>query len=351
MSLYILLTSGNQIIACRKRRIKCDEGRPTCNNCIKSKRACEGYNQRVIFKDPIGAHPFSGPFGPYGYIHGPEHPLSQLAAQQARSSARGPLPTIAPRPPAFTYHHQPPHGFPNHVPYTPGIPAQLPHVLPPGLDPATSPYPPPGAYTPPAPLTPSNLATGYGQTGPPFHAHNLHPEGLPQYYTPEGISTSGQYATLHPPNNQPVPNDGPASAVVPHDNPQDDLYDSIDEDASMSESDDGEHASKSLMAPVIKAMHAWDSRDASLRSFSTFARSGTLGEYMSSPNVSELKDHAKRKLFEHFMRVTGPSISLYERHPFDPAERQMADSDSGADEGRNIWSCETTLNQSAPVNA
>ncbi|VTT55264.1 unnamed protein product [Fusarium fujikuroi] len=36
-------------ITCRKRRIKCDEGRPICNNCIKSKRDCEGYNQRVIF--------------------------------------------------------------------------------------------------------------------------------------------------------------------------------------------------------------------------------------------------------------------------------------------------------------
>ncbi|KLO86236.1 uncharacterized protein FFNC_04587 [Fusarium fujikuroi] len=42
-------------LTCRKRRIKCDEGRPTCNNCIKSERHCEGYNQRIIFKDPMGA--------------------------------------------------------------------------------------------------------------------------------------------------------------------------------------------------------------------------------------------------------------------------------------------------------
>ncbi|KAI5788327.1 hypothetical protein EDC01DRAFT_155952 [Geopyxis carbonaria] len=38
-------------LTCRKRRIKCGEERPTCNNCIKSKRVCEGYNQRVVFKD------------------------------------------------------------------------------------------------------------------------------------------------------------------------------------------------------------------------------------------------------------------------------------------------------------
>lgn len=55
-------TSGNSkmrkrtktgCLTCRKRRIKCGEERPTCANCIKSKRQCEGYNQRVIFKTPI----------------------------------------------------------------------------------------------------------------------------------------------------------------------------------------------------------------------------------------------------------------------------------------------------------
>src|SRR6201996_2469990 len=44
-------------LTCRKRRIKCGEERPICSNCIKSKRHCEGYNQRVIFKAPIGEWP------------------------------------------------------------------------------------------------------------------------------------------------------------------------------------------------------------------------------------------------------------------------------------------------------
>ncbi|KAI5366561.1 putative zn(2)-C6 fungal-type DNA-binding domain, fungal transcription factor [Septoria linicola] len=39
-------------LTCRKRRIKCGEERPVCSNCIKSKRHCEGYNQRVVFKPP-----------------------------------------------------------------------------------------------------------------------------------------------------------------------------------------------------------------------------------------------------------------------------------------------------------
>ncbi|KAF1980493.1 hypothetical protein BU23DRAFT_444283 [Bimuria novae-zelandiae CBS 107.79] len=44
-------------LTCRRRRIKCGEERPTCANCIKSKRQCEGYNQRVVFKTPMGEWP------------------------------------------------------------------------------------------------------------------------------------------------------------------------------------------------------------------------------------------------------------------------------------------------------
>ncbi|KAK4198347.1 hypothetical protein QBC40DRAFT_308320 [Triangularia verruculosa] len=39
-------------LTCRKRRIKCDEGHPTCNNCKKSKRECLGYDP--IFKQQPG---------------------------------------------------------------------------------------------------------------------------------------------------------------------------------------------------------------------------------------------------------------------------------------------------------
>ena len=37
-------------LTCRKRRIKCDEARPICQNCTKSKRHCDGYFQRIPFK-------------------------------------------------------------------------------------------------------------------------------------------------------------------------------------------------------------------------------------------------------------------------------------------------------------
>ncbi|KAF5585568.1 zinc finger transcription factor ace1 [Fusarium pseudocircinatum] len=42
-------------LTCRKRRIKCDEGKPICNNCIKSKRHCEGYSQVASFGGSMDA--------------------------------------------------------------------------------------------------------------------------------------------------------------------------------------------------------------------------------------------------------------------------------------------------------
>ncbi|KAM0246205.1 hypothetical protein ACHAQJ_010296 [Trichoderma viride] len=39
-------------LTCRKRRIKCDETHPTCNNCRKSKRECLGYDP--IFRQQAG---------------------------------------------------------------------------------------------------------------------------------------------------------------------------------------------------------------------------------------------------------------------------------------------------------
>ncbi|KAH7023176.1 hypothetical protein EDB80DRAFT_32580 [Ilyonectria destructans] len=40
-------------LTCRKRRIKCDETHPTCNNCKKSKRECLGYDP--IFRQQPGS--------------------------------------------------------------------------------------------------------------------------------------------------------------------------------------------------------------------------------------------------------------------------------------------------------
>ncbi|UKZ73989.1 hypothetical protein TrVFT333_001643 [Trichoderma virens FT-333] len=92
-------------LTCRRRRIKCDEGRPICHNCIKSRRDCEGYSQRVIFKEPLGS--FSSPFN-QAIFSGPSGIVDESLPAH-RQSSRGLFPAIAPRPPTFDQHQ---HGLP-----------------------------------------------------------------------------------------------------------------------------------------------------------------------------------------------------------------------------------------------
>ena len=91
------------MIACRKRRIKCGEERPTCSNCVKSKRNCEGYTPRVIFKDPLGAYrPSVGITQSNGaHFHsatGQTGSNGSTTRVQHGSTSQTALPPIAPRP-------------------------------------------------------------------------------------------------------------------------------------------------------------------------------------------------------------------------------------------------------------
>ncbi|CAK1363651.1 unnamed protein product [Cercospora beticola] len=87
-------------LTCRKRRIKCGEERPVCNNCVKSKRHCEGYSQRVVFKQPA----FDYQPGANGSAHitfqaGPDpgtlglHPSGQALLDQAYPTHLRPRPS------------------------------------------------------------------------------------------------------------------------------------------------------------------------------------------------------------------------------------------------------------------
>ncbi|KAL6717203.1 hypothetical protein ACLMJK_005118 [Lecanora helva] len=85
-------------LTCRKRRIKCGEERPTCKNCVKSKRDCEGYIPRVIFKDPLGAFHRSQP----GLaVRAPQDPSQNVYGPAQPTPSETP---IAPRLPMYTEH-------------------------------------------------------------------------------------------------------------------------------------------------------------------------------------------------------------------------------------------------------
>ncbi|KAL2166570.1 hypothetical protein VTG60DRAFT_2493 [Thermothelomyces hinnuleus] len=76
-------------LTCRKRRIKCDEAHPTCNNCKKSKRECLGY-------DPI----FKQQHGPTAIQPAPS---SQPPAAPSTAAQTPAVPSSAPHPYQTSY--------------------------------------------------------------------------------------------------------------------------------------------------------------------------------------------------------------------------------------------------------
>lgn len=48
---HVVSRDRNGCVTCRARRLKCDEGKPSCQNCTRFKIQCGGYKNRLVFKD------------------------------------------------------------------------------------------------------------------------------------------------------------------------------------------------------------------------------------------------------------------------------------------------------------
>ncbi|KAL2156816.1 hypothetical protein VTH06DRAFT_4511, partial [Thermothelomyces fergusii] len=93
-------------LTCRKRRIKCDEAHPTCNNCKKSKRECLGYDP--IFKQQHGptaiqpAPSSQSPFAPPTAAQTPAVPSSSAPHPSYQASYPPPPPSSVVSDPAVS---------------------------------------------------------------------------------------------------------------------------------------------------------------------------------------------------------------------------------------------------------
>lgn len=101
-----------------------------------------------------------------------------------------------------------------------------------------------------------------------------------------------------------------------------------DDDASMADSDDGAHLasqtghleSNDLGVLVAQKLHGPpDIFGTQMRTFSNFGDENALDTYIPTSTNSPLNDAQTASVFHYFVNVTGPSMSLYERHPFDPS--------------------------------
>ncbi|KAF6841986.1 C6 finger domain-containing protein [Colletotrichum plurivorum] len=324
-------------LTCRKRRIKCDEGRPICSNCIKSKRHCEGYNQRVIFKDPIGSFNLNGVYGPV--VYPPEAsnpPFHQLANPPPKSSNAPPLAPIAPKPPQHLEYQaqqvfQYGQGFPG--PSTTQNPSSSPFD-----------FNQMGFSQQPTPPTPSLISSiSPEQFQGPFggvHSNLVSPQTDAGTFSGRpSVSWQGQ-APTHARVEEVDTFSGDALRRIDIVDDPDIQYLYSDDDASMADSDD---AFEDLMGEESKygqlvqsrSDGPWEGFGTKMRTFSAFAEETILTSYIPTPNNSPLNDERTAALFWHFVNVTGPSMSLYERHPFD--HTKLMNNHSVPKAGHNIW--------------
>ncbi|KAK2613737.1 hypothetical protein N8I77_000628 [Diaporthe amygdali] len=320
-------------LTCRKRRIKCDEGKPICQNCIKSKRQCEGYNTRVVFKNPMGALP-GGPFGPIPHYHpDPTEALvnAQLSSTHAKasSSSQGPLPFIAPKPPSMEF------GSTEHYQYLGPYPGALPRAN-------------------------STTALGLGVHHPQYYMGQISPDhffaqqsnalldspvqmnqpdvfdfyNLPQSPIQPLPSNSAplaprnaSYASMERVDNSPTlpispPFSQPSSLKL-------DVRDIKAEPWLLEEEEapfvvigeDGQSPSNSIEDPGFmiedRSQVSLDLYGTQMRPYYGLSGDNILANYLASPMDTPLNDPQTLRIFQYFIETTAPSLSMYERNSAD----------------------------------
>jgi hypothetical protein len=75
-----------------------------------------------------------------------------------------------------------------------------------------------------------------------------------------------------------------------------------------------------------------------IRSFAGLADANVLDTYTPSSASSPLNDAQTAAVFWYFVNVTGQSMSLYERHPFDPTP--MFQGIPVPKQRQHIWTCQ-----------
>jgi hypothetical protein len=100
LELPLLTRTGSPTYRDRQRRIKCDEKRPACANCIRARKICSGYPP-----PPRSARPFEEvrlapkpPAARYPAVVSISLPPRRVQKLQARSDAGKYFPTLAPSP-------------------------------------------------------------------------------------------------------------------------------------------------------------------------------------------------------------------------------------------------------------
>lgn len=253
---------------------------------------------------------------------------AQITAAQAKaaSSSQGPLAVIAPKPPPVDFAQASSNAFP-HVyggPENPSFaaipsfnpPQQLPS--PPLLAPEQHPF---LDYHPP--VLPGELPAHGELYGIPPSLQNLQHDprwpGVSPSHVPHHVPEPNLQQPTHFPDNE--------DHQAEYQSAEQPSYWQSDDEASMIDSDDETAPDNHLvhlksndlgMELARRLEPHLDAYGVRIRSFAAFADGNILDTYTPSSASSPLNDPQTAAVFWHFVNVTGQSMSLYERQPFDP---------------------------------
>ncbi|RMZ92105.1 hypothetical protein DV736_g679, partial [Chaetothyriales sp. CBS 134916] len=339
-------------LTCRKRRIKCDEEKPFCKNCVKSKRECAGYIQPLVYKQ----HHYSGfPIPQDGHDGHPVHHHESFSFNEtidpSLSHGRPPQNYFNP---FGSYPHHPAAGdgetsalLPSSQQYTAPPPSQ-PHLtaspIPfdeqsrrqsfnqpnhylayggegygvgqrqaPGWASnqylAHSPQPAIPHYSDISPA--SNLTSSYDTYPPstakyfPSDATHLH-DASPRRYSVHGFVQASPLATVVPTLSGP--------RVTPGSTPDDfdRLWDGDSSDHSDYEGAPGQITDQRLSEMVDRNKEG--SAKFTKPSIQAEAFAALQAAYQPA-NISPLGDERNERIFCHFVEVTSSCMSIFERAP------------------------------------
>ncbi|CRG86865.1 hypothetical protein PISL3812_03877 [Talaromyces islandicus] len=332
-------------LTCRKRRIKCGEEKPRCNNCIKAKRECEGYTQRVIFKHALG--PFGGgafqssaPLLPqqpqhhhhqYQYQPGQPHPHRLLAPRIPQASSTSLLPAHAVQllrhGPQLSYHSQPHESQSSPALISSADDRGIRFQSESGEGQTASHLPPETGFQPHYyPFSTHDAAQEILGDGE-FPAHPVEGSQSDELasYTFQVIEQCTSQ-TEHPTDEVPL-QDGVSSwdarveaagtSIAPQTSSQmvyyeeeDNEYYDVDSDDDMQEATEEEGFNQ--MSLIIASA---GQSGIAVRSYNTFLNEpNILASYRPSMGSSPLNNPKTARIWVHFVHATGPSLSIWERH-------------------------------------
>lgn len=280
--------------------------------------------------------------GPYGVMGGypadtPHGYANHMDPGHVQPSPHNSHPLLAPKPPSFDFQGRP------HHPHAPPYGIGPPHPAAGGFD-FNNPYS--AQPMPPAPSVISSSSSSqpfehnnHPMTAPPWDGYHRRDNEAPQYRVNQGLpatpgleSRDRVIAAAYDPD---IDIDGASGEEMDSGSDGDEDLDGTDQRDELVRT----RKLNGLVDGRAIAHHEVD--ETRMRTFSAYAEGHTLTSYIPTATQSGLTDPQTLAVFRHFIYVTGPSMSLYERHPFDHSK--VSPDIPIPQSGQNIWTCKWAL--------